>query len=79
MQYTLPATYGSQLTPCDIHVVKVHGGFWYACHGSRNVNFTVYRLTDYTRRINVEVVPDSDFLTASAPVTSPADIARMLR
>lgn len=58
------------------YAAVARSGFWYAIDGSRNVNFTYADLDDMPRPIDVETLPDSDFFTASRPITSESDLLR---
>ena len=58
---TIPGTYGSHSTPCDVITATDHkGGTWYAVEGSANVNYTYDELAP---GVDVESVSDVDTFT----------------
>ena len=59
--------YGSENTPCNIHVFNTLAGCWYCVDGSLNVNRSYQILEDGT---DVEQVEDCDTFTWSQPITS---------
>ena len=72
---TIKGTYGSGLTPCNVHVY----GPWYAVEGSRNINCACNEddLNDDHHRLNVEHVADCDTMTAGL-VNDLEDLIRII-
>ena len=64
-QFEFKATYGSCLTPCDCFY---YNG-WYCVEGSVNVNYTPEEINTDSR-VNVELLSDTDFFTASKAIES---------
>lgn len=70
---TLTVTYGRDHTRADCYVLPAQGGYWYAIHGSRNVNFTQEELTP---GCDVEKLHDSDTFTWPDGVHSEDELER---
>jgi hypothetical protein len=72
LPYTTRATYGSHQTPCDLYVLPTRGGaFWYAVHGSQNVNCTYVQPSV---GCDIETLPDHDTMTWPSRVNSEDDL-----
>lgn len=74
---TIPGTYGSPPTPCDvIYCMNTH---WYAVDGSVNVNQAPSGFEWHTdTTIDVETIPDVDTMTAGSPINSEEDLAELV-
>jgi len=68
---TIPATYGSSRTPCNVFTLETRRGTWYAVEGSQNVNFT----PDEVRPgVDVETLSDTDAFTWPDGIHTQQDI-----
>lgn len=70
---TIPGTYGSNHTPCDVFTLETPtGATWYAVEGSQNVNLSPEPLAP---GVDVETVPDVDAFTWPDGIHSESDLA----
>lgn len=71
---TIPGTYGSGKTPCQIFTATDrNGATWYTVEGSSNVNCTYDELAP---GVDVETVPDCDTFTWPDGIDSEETLAR---